>query len=100
MEYPLHFTQEVGDTISGFGVGLIPKSEWPPNSPDLNPIENVWSILKERISEKNPLTKQQLIDVAQQEWDDIPQQQIQNIIKSLPSRLETVIRKKGDHTFK
>ncbi len=34
-----------------FGVGVL---DWPANSPDLNPIENLWSIVKRKMTNKRP----------------------------------------------
>lgn len=54
--------------------------EWPPYSPDLNPIENLWAIVKERIHErypdlgqmpKNMAALERLVDAAIEVWGDI-----------------------------
>ena len=97
---PLHFTAEVLRVMSDAGVTVIPKSEWPPNSPDLNPIENIWAVLKSRVAERNPANKAQLIEIIKEEWANIPQRTIQNTIKSLTSRLETIVKNKGGYTNK
>ena len=39
--------------------------QWPPNSPDVSPIGNVWEILKNAVEQKNPKTKQELIEAIQ-----------------------------------
>ena len=41
---------------------------WPPNSPDLNPIENVWRILKSRVKLYKSMTYQQLRRAIEREW--------------------------------
>ena len=39
----------------------IPKLAWPANSPDISPIENIWSIMKTKTAEKNPKNLKQLV---------------------------------------
>jgi len=69
--------------------------DWPANSPDLNPIEIVWSILKERVRKRNPTTKDQLKLVAIEEWAQIPQKVIAKTINSLPKRCTQVLERLG-----
>ena len=97
---PLHFTKEVMRVFEANGIDVVPKPKWPPNSPDLNPIEHVWSMLKDRVSERSPTTKAELMQYAAEEWEIIPQQMIQNCISALPARLRLVTKNKGGYTGK
>ena len=45
--------------------------EWPSQSPDLNPIENLWKELKIQVHKRNPQNVGKLKTVCQQEWEKI-----------------------------
>lgn len=45
--------------------------DWPPNSPDLNPIEHLWSIMDARIQQKRPKCLDELKDVINETWNTI-----------------------------
>ena len=64
----------------------------PPSSPDLNPIENCWSLLKTMIGDlpRRPTTPDTLFQVASRLWHEIPQEKIDNMIDSMERRLKTV----------
>jgi transposase len=66
----------------------IPLVEWPPNSPDLSVIENVWAILKNKVSARAPKDMQSLKNVLLEEWDSIPQATIDSLIESIPIRFQ------------
>ncbi|GFT16683.1 DDE_3 domain-containing protein [Trichonephila clavipes] len=78
----------------------IPCMDWPAYSPDLNPIEHVWDILGRRITARQlPLTClpelwRALLDV----WCNIPQDQIDNLILSMPRHCKACIASSGSHT--
>jgi hypothetical protein len=46
-------------------------SNWPANSPDLNPIETLWAVLKHSMPKLKPKTVDALKEVVQQAWDTI-----------------------------
>lgn len=71
--------------------------EWPAQSPDLNPIENLWSILKKRLGKykRAPENMDELWRRVQFEWGQIPDNFIQNLVESMPKRMKGVIKNKG-----
>jgi transposase len=71
--------------------------EWPSNSPDLNPIENIWFIVKNNVSRKRTNTSEEFELSIRHELDNIDINIIKNVIKSMPKRIEEVIKNNGDH---
>jgi hypothetical protein len=73
---------------------------WPAQSPDLNPIEHLWSHVKMRLGEyPEPAGGMlELWERVQTIWGEIPQSVCQNLIESMPRRVEAVIKAKGGYT--
>lgn len=72
------------------------ESGFPPASPDLNPIENVWSMLDQELYHM-PLGKpQQWGETLQKAWAAIPQSKIDACIKALPERARMVLAVGGE----
>jgi transposase len=72
-------------------------SDWPPQSPDLNIIENLWAQLKRKVIQRNPRNAGELWTFAKEEWDCIPNDAIQKLYQSIPKRLNAVLRNHGRH---
>jgi predicted Mrr-cat superfamily restriction endonuclease len=78
----------------------IQSTSWPANSPDLNPIENLWKILKERVAKRYPRNKSEIVEAAMGEWEkfrDDPEL-LHSIVGSMPARIEACIANNGGHT--
>lgn len=74
--------------------------EWPARSPDMNPIEHVWDLLKRGVKSRipAPVTLGELRNAVLEEWQALSQETIDNIILSMPRRVETLIRARGGNT--
>ena len=71
---------------------------WPPCSPDLNPIENYWGELKRQLDREQIHGFQQLFDTADQLFQGMRSEFINNLIESMPRRMAAVIKNRGGHT--
>lgn len=68
---------------------------WPANSPDLNPIEHLWGVLKRTVAASNPKTLEELKNVLQEVWNAIDQGMINRLVTSFRHRLILVARNGG-----
>ena len=68
---------------------------WPGISPDLNPIENLWSILKRQVDKQKNTNSDKLQALIMQEWAASSQDVAQKLIDLMPGRIAEVLKKKG-----
>ena len=75
------------------------KDEWPANSPDLNPIENLWSIIDEA-AYRDPIPKTMggLKSRLRQAWQNTPLASLRELARSMSQRLKNVIQNNEGHS--
>ena len=75
----------------------IESLEWPVQRPDLNPIDNLWMVLKKASSKRctPPKTVSEIQAVIREEWEKIPIEIVQTSNESMPSRVKQVIKAQG-----
>lgn len=100
----IHTAGEVQEWFEEHGIHVV---EWPPHSPDLNPIEHVWRMLKDAVNRNHPhlvgsgRSKVALEDFQRaiiQEWEGLDQEKIDHLIRSMDYRVNHVLAAKGWHT--
>ncbi|CAJ0944264.1 unnamed protein product [Ranitomeya imitator] len=69
--------------------------EWPSQSPDLNPIENLWRELKVYVAKRKAKNITALEEICMEEWANIPTTVYGNLVKTYRKRLTSVIANKG-----
>uniref|UniRef100_A0A8C4X2W4 Tc1-like transposase DDE domain-containing protein n=1 Tax=Erpetoichthys calabaricus TaxID=27687 RepID=A0A8C4X2W4_ERPCA len=91
-----HVARECWQFLENEGIDTI---DWPPFSPDLNPIEHLWGIMFRSIQyhQVAPQTVQELSDALVQIWEEIPQDTIHHLIRSMPRHCQARIQVRGDH---
>ncbi len=68
--------------------------KWPPQSPDLNPIEHLWDVVEREIH----IMDVQLCDAIISIWTKISEESFQHLVESMPRRIKVVLKAKGGPT--
>lgn len=91
---PCHKAKIVMDFFDTNHVNIM---DWPAQSPDMNPIENLWAIIKARRQKKYgyPKTKVEIIDQIFDIWDNIEPELVSKLADSANRRVSEVLRLNG-----
>ncbi|CAB5377133.1 unnamed protein product [Rhizophagus irregularis] len=86
------------ETLANYAISTL--FPWPAQSPDMNPIENIWSYIEVKIRQRDsqPSSVSQLEQWVKEEWDAVPADYYRNLIKSMPRRIQAIIAAKGGPT--
>ncbi len=98
---PKHKARETMDLLAQKCPRIL---EWPSNSSDLNPIENLWSILKGKVekqvnnlvNKKKSVSVDSFLEIILKEWEGIDRKVYVNLVNSMLARLERVIEGNGN----
>lgn len=72
--------------------------DWPSQSPDANPIENVWAYIKQKLRGKRTHTLKQLSCEIRRIWRSLPLEYAVKLVESMPRRCQAIIDAGGDWT--
>lgn len=97
---PAHTARQTQQFLQQHCPEFLAKDEWPPNSPDLNPLDfHVWGVMLrayEQLQPK-PTTVAELRVALQRIWDSLPEQHVQKAILSVRKRLRACVSANGGH---
>lgn len=78
----------------------IPSLQHPAQSPDLNPIEDMWLDLKTKVATMRPVATnlQMLRRQAEQAWDEIPIHKVNRLVEGMEARRQALVKARGKYT--
>jgi len=96
---PAHTAKTTLAILHGRFANVWSKGLWPGNSPDLNPIEHLWTILQDSVFiQPRPRTRPELIERVQEAWNSISPDLMKKLVYSFPRRILECLDKRGSHT--
>lgn len=78
---------------------VFPPKDWPANSPDDNPAENVFGYMESQIDERKPQTIKSLEGNVRAVWKKLTPQYCRSCIEALSARLEQIIETNGEYVY-
>ena len=93
---PCHTSKKVMAYFEEKGINVM---SWPAQSPDLNPIENLWAIMKAKLRKVDCTSKAKLHEAIANLWENDSDivNSCQKLVGSMPARIQQVIKNRGGH---
>ncbi len=93
---PAHTAKGTKSWFNDHGITVL---DWPANSPDLNPVDNLWGIVKRKMRDTRPNNADDLKAAIKATWASITPEQCHRLIASMPRCIDAVIHAKGGLTM-
>jgi hypothetical protein len=81
--------------LANIGVNVL---DWPAQSPDLNPIENLWNHLDRHLQNRDCNNEEELFNALKGGWESITAEYVEKLVDSMPNRCAAVIAANGNGT--
>ena len=92
---PAHRHRNVKEWFKDHNIQTL---DWHAQSPDLNPIENLWHFIKLKVAKHKPGRRSDLVRIIKQVWNnEIPANLIENLINSMKKRMIDLKAAHGGH---
>ncbi len=102
---PIHTSRLAREWLAEHGIDVM---EWPPYSPDLNPIEHLWFRLKKLVYEVRPdieqvggdaeKVREALYEALERAWVLIEHKIMEDLVRSMEKRVKAVLAADGWYT--
>jgi transposase len=94
---PIHTSRITKEWLNLHKINVM---DWPPQSPDINPIENLWEIIDKKIRKRSiqPSNLEELWLAIKEEWDNIDKELIRKLYLSMPKRVKVLKECGGKYT--
>lgn len=77
--------------------GTLKFMEWPPQSPDANPIELLWDELDREVRKLRPTSEKHLWECLNKAWQELKPEALQKLVERMPRVCAAIIKSKGNH---
>ena len=98
---PAHTSKRSQEWLKNNMPGFWTKEVWPPNSPDLNPIENLWAILQTKLDAMERVTNQKVLEKQLVlAWKEVLPEILEKVIAGMSGRISKCLKLHGDYIGK
>ena len=93
----VHKAQGTTTWLRNKGIRMFNGGIWPPNSPDMNPIEHVWPMVSRQLIGQVFPDRDALWAALETAFRNVTPEQIMRLYASMPNRLDTLCKARGGH---